>query len=127
MNPLWWIRTAVVAVVVLASLGCATGRHHGMMAASGNVKGENNDCSWTIDKAADGKVLAGSLQITNKSSQGCTPYNSGNKLYVGDSPSKGSEIIYIGPVEFVTKGSPCRRCYLNTYGGMTCITYPGPC
>ena len=128
MKDLSGTRRFIVALVALAFLGCMSGGHRATMAVqSGTEKGENQHCSWTVDKADDGKVLAGSLQISNKSGEGCTAYHSGNKLYIGDTPNKGSEVIYIGSVRFRTKGSPCRYCYMNTFGGMTCITYPGPC
>jgi hypothetical protein len=129
------MRTAVVAAVALALVGCATGGHRGMAEVRAGVGGnENKACSWTFGKGADGRLNPETLAIANKPGGKCerddlgrTNADPGKKLYIGERPSRLSEIISSGPGEFETKGSPCRYCYTNTWGGITCIRWDGPC
>jgi hypothetical protein len=114
-------------MVALVFCGCMrTGQHSMAAPRSASGHNENQFCSWTFEQGPSGKIFAGSMVVTNKAGGACTIFNSGNKLYIGDAPNGGKEVSDIGAVEFVTKGS-CRHCYLNTFGGMTCVAYPGSC
>lgn len=74
-----------------------------------------------VRQGSTGKVDPDSFRVTNKPGGTCTVVRSG---FIGDAPDNVKEIVDIGAIEFVTKGS-CRYCYLNTFGGMTCVVYPG--
>ena len=91
---------------------------------AGSQSNENQFCSWTFDRGPSGKVVPDSVRIRNKVEGACSVAHSGNKLFIGDAPSNAKEILDIGAVEFLTKGS-CKYCYVNSFGGMTCIVYPG--
>lgn len=119
-------RTVAVCILMLLLWSCASAPPRPMTdMRSGSGSNENQFCSWTFDKGPSGKVIADSVRVSNKAGAGCTILHSGNKLFIGDAANNGKEIVDIsGAVEFVTKGS-CRYCYLNTFGGMTCIVYPG--
>jgi hypothetical protein len=123
-----WAPAAALCVSALVVFGCTTTGPRSMAAEiqSGSGHNENQFCSWTFGRGPDGKMVADSLQITNKPGKSCTRFDSGNTLFIGDSPTHGKEIVSIGPAEFVTKGS-CRFCYFNTFGGMTCIVFNGAC
>lgn len=118
-------RTAALLILALALLGCAMASERSMKETrSGTGSNQNQFCSWTFDRAPSGKVIPDSMRVTNKPGGTCTVVQSGNKLFIGDAPDNGKEILDIGAVEFFTKGS-CRYCYLNSFGGMTCISYRG--
>ncbi len=122
-----WVPGAALCVSALVMFGSATGVERSVaqtQASSGH--NENEFCSWTFNRGPNGKIVADSLHITNKPGKTCTRYDSDNTLYIGDAPGNVREIRKIGPMEFVTRGS-CRFCYLNTFGGMTCIVFDGSC
>ncbi len=121
-----WASAAGLCVSAMVVFGCATGGERSTAATQAGGHNENQFCSWTFDRGPNGKIFADSLQITPKPPKTCTRFDSGHKLFIGDSPNNGKEIRDIGPVEFVTLGS-CRYCYLNTVGGMSCIVFDGSC
>lgn len=120
----------IVASVAFISVfsGCATTDQKFAPPGPGSVTisdaGGNAQCKWRFSKSnSNGKLLRGSLVVTAGGPQ-CTVQET-TTLYIGDSPNNVKEVLDIGAVEFVSAGS-CRYCYVNTGGGMSCVTYPGP-
>ena len=122
----------LLIVIVIFGYGCAKpgmrandqGRAHG--------KGSNEICDWTSEVAGSGKVVKGTLKITQKAVKEKCDLIETDELYVGGAPTPPSalkKVLDIEPpnIEILTRGDSCRRCYPNTAGGMTCVQYPGNC
>jgi hypothetical protein len=85
--------------------------------------GQNKFCSWNVHKGIGGKV--DDIEITKDPKGVCKVERSRNAIYIGDAPDNVAKVLdSVAEFEFLTKGS-CRRCYLNSFGGMTCVVYPG--
>lgn len=84
--------------------------------------GQNKFCSWSLDKGPSGKV--DDIVITKNPKGECKVERSRDAIYIGDAPDNVAKVVDSVEFEFLTKGS-CRRCYLNSFGGMTCVVYPG--
>jgi hypothetical protein len=94
-----------------------------METRSGSGAGQNKFCSWILHKGPDNKVE--DIEITKNPKGDCKVERSRDALYIGDAPDSVAKVLVgFGEFEFLTKGS-CRRCYLNSFGGMTCVVYPG--
>jgi hypothetical protein len=81
-------------------------------------------CSWTYTAGQDGKPQKGSLKVLPPAN-GCTARDStADELYVSDTRDSNSKKVLSAPAGlFVTEGS-CRYCYVNSSGGMSCVTLP---
>jgi hypothetical protein len=117
-------RTAALALLALGILGCASAGSEKPMKEARLSSGQNNACSWTLERGPSGRVIAESVRFTSNPGEQCRIVHSGNRLFIGDTPNHGREILDIDPgsVEFLLKGS-CQRCYLNSVGGLTCIVW----
>lgn len=123
MRPRSWSQAALVSVLVLVLTGCTMAAHSPKMAAPpGGGGGENQFCAWILDRGPSGKVRE--IVLTRNPGGVCKVERSADKLFIGDAPNNVKEVLESGEFEFVTKGS-CRRCYLNSFGGMMCLVYPG--
>lgn len=118
-----WGWAVLLSVVALVLSGCVTGGDHSKAASgAGSSDGTNKFCSWILDKGPSGKVRE--IVLIKNLDGACKVERSADKLFIGDAPNNVKEVLESGEFEFVTKGS-CRRCYLNSFGGMTCLVYPG--
>jgi hypothetical protein len=119
-----WGRAVVLGVLALVLSGCTTATHSSRTETrSVSGVGENKFCSWSLDKGPSGKVHE--IEITKDPKGVCRVERSRDAIYIGDAPDNVAKVLdSVVEFEFLTKGS-CRRCYLNSFGGMTCVVYPG--
>jgi hypothetical protein len=113
-----------LGVLALVLSGCTTATHSSRTETrSVSGVGQNKYCSWILHKGLDNKVEE--IEITKNPKKECSVEQSKHALYIGDAPDNVAKVLVgVGEFEFLTKGS-CRRCYLNSFGGMTCVVYPG--
>jgi len=130
-NGLRMIVAACVVAVIYG--GCATDQKTGgstsaaMTADRGKGSGQSPDgkCAWEFDKATGSDQLKkNTLKLTVN--QGfCTVDESIiAPLYITQDKSKFYQIKDANAAYFETDGS-CRYCYINNFGGMSCVVYPG--
>jgi hypothetical protein len=123
----------IVALLVLASglYGCATGEQR--IAPPGQraiiiEQGDNGYCTWEfrrISSSSQHTVVKNSLRILTGP---CTIGPESSTLCIGSAANVCSMVRVrdLRGLDFETDGS-CRYCYLNSSGGMSCVSYPGNC
>jgi hypothetical protein len=131
MKPKCFYVVIASCMFAISLYGCGTRRAADLRTGGGHENHSNTSCNWSFDRAADGRVIAGTLDVkNNQGHSGCSSYHSNNpdnQLYIGESPAKAKRILSIPPAtEFSTEGS-CRYCYINSSGGMSCVTYQSGC
>jgi hypothetical protein len=130
-----YARIVASCVLVLSFYGCVTVEREAAPTGKAEARGitgqvtiqkENNHCTWTFDQAPGSahKIVKGTLDVRAKPGHECGKYESGDQLFIGDSPANMKKILATPDGDFVTEGT-CRYCYFNASGGMSCVTYPG--
>ena len=81
-------------------------------------------CTWAYTAGPDGKPEKGTLKVLPPAN-GCTATDSTtDEVYVSDTRNANSKKVFSAPAGlFITEGS-CRYCYVNSSGGMSCVTVP---
>lgn len=133
-----WVSIGLWIAVASVAYGCAQHATDGPR-TSRYGKGSNPHCEWDSElDPATGKVKTGTFTVKQRVGMGPCARHETSALYVWGPtapapapmppmPPPGTlhKVERIGAIEFVTSGS-CRVCYINTSGGMSCVTYPGP-
>lgn len=135
-----FIVAAGVLVVMLA--GCSTGDQMAKagpgdrMAKAGPGMGSGPPpgvqppppCTWGFTNAGNGKPDRATFHFTSNPGNACSLVSANGPLFIGPPPISSMHKILnqTPPAEFQTVGS-CRYCYLDSGGGMTCVSYPGNC
>jgi hypothetical protein len=118
---------AAIAVAAMVS-GCAASERPPMrsaMGATGSGGDENKYCEWTFDYALDksGKIHNLKVKAKGADPKDCTiEMVSRDKFYMGEH-GKETKVLDISAAEIILEGS-CKRCYVDTSGGLTCVVYP---
>jgi hypothetical protein len=123
--------TFVALVSLLFYFGCVKPGgeplvRSGIAPANSTVTSTGEPCDYSYDTDSSSYLKKGSVKVKTGQPQ-CTLLSETDKIYIS-SDEKGSdakEVIFMPPTEFKTKGS-CRYCYINSSGGMSCISYTGP-
>lgn len=129
MRLISWGTTAALSLLALGLVGCAmAGGRPTKEVRSGIDGSENQYCSWTVDRGPSGKIsnVHVNNKQTNKPEESCHVIEIPGPLFIGSAPNNSYQILDVSPgsAEFLIKGT-CRYCFLNSWGGMTCVTYPG--
>jgi hypothetical protein len=131
--------TLTIISVMLSSIyyGCATkeqnpfltpGTIPGISRKEGgetlNVAITRGPCTHSYDVDTGGYVKKGTLKVTKGQDQ-CKPFETDEFYVSGSKAGRNQKVLFMPPLEFKTEGS-CWYCYINSAGGMSCVTYSGP-
>ena len=130
----------LLAVLALASTlyGCVTADERSVtpkISGPTDETGESQFCKWKFrrNQKPHHVAIKGTLQVEEKAGIGsntCAADES-DTLCLGKVP--GGPCYAVRRInddsgfDFTLTGSPCRWCYLNSAGGMSCVVYSGGC
>ncbi len=123
----------IVAAIVVAAMvsGCATDdrppMRSAMMGPTGKGGDHNDSCEWTFDYSVDksGKIYNMKVKSKTSNPDDCKIETvAKDKLSIGEK-GKEKKVLDISGAEILTEGDSCKRCYVDTSGGLTCVIYPG--
>ena len=84
----------------------------------------NSGCKWKFNRDQNQKKkVSGPIVLETNPGGVCSVDEPSNVFYIGTSPTNGLLVKDMEAKDFELEGS-CKRCYPNTGGGMSCVTYP---
>lgn len=129
--------TCLATILAIITYGCMTAAdspfglsgslpHGPRVEKSGSSVAVNRPaCNYSYDEDPSGYVKKGTIKVDPGFPQ-CKPFDSEDEIYVSDKQAgRNHKVKYLRPTEIITEGS-CRYCYVNSSGGMSCVTYSGP-
>jgi hypothetical protein len=85
----------------------------------------NSGCKWKFNRDPSQKnKVSGPIVLETNPGGVCKVDPASTAFYIGTSPTAGLLVKDMDAKDFLLEGS-CKRCYANTAGGMSCVTYPG--
>ena len=84
----------------------------------------NSGCKWKFNRDPSQKhKVSGPIVLESNPGGVCKVDAPSTEFYIGTTSTSGMKVLDMEAKDFDLQGS-CKRCYPNTAGGMSCVTYP---